>query len=236
MIARSWQRDPKAHRALRFLACLLAVWLPLHAVAAPQICDAAAMEAAQKTGVPLELLRTLTRVETGRGGSQAAPDPWPWTLNMAGDGSWHDSAEAALTVARRAIAEGRRNIDIGCFQINYRWHGDQFRSLEAMMDPTENALYAARFLHDLQGEFGNWMDAAAVFHSRNPDHATRYMARFFAIRAALPPMRGSRGAPTGPVALTMTARPALVGPPGAVLVNRARPLAATAARPLWERQ
>jgi len=232
----SWKRRPHARTALRLLAFLAAVWLPPHAAAAPQICDAAAMEAARTTGVPLDVLRTLTRVETGRGGSQTAPDPWPWTLNMAGDGSWHDSAEAALSVAHSAISEGRRNIDIGCFQINYRWHGDSFRSLEAMMDPGQNALYAAHFLRDLHGEFGNWMDAAAVFHSRNPDHSARYMDRFHTIRAALSPMRGMRGAPTGPVALTMTARPPLVGSPGGALVNRARPLAATAARPLWERQ
>lgn len=214
----------RASRLVVFLLVLSLIW-PRPGQAAPQLCDAAAREAARATDVPLDLLRTLTRVETGRGGSAAAPDPWPWTVNIAGAGSWHDSAEAALAVAQDAIAAGHRNLDLGCFQINYRWHGHAFASVEAMMDPSANALYAAQFLQDLHDEFGTWLDAAAVFHSRNPDHAARYMARFHAIRAAL--------GPSGPAGLEMGPRPALAARSADPLVNRARPLAAAAARPLW---
>jgi hypothetical protein len=200
--------------------------------AAPELCDVAAQAAARDTGVPLDLLLTLTRVETGRGGPQSLPEPWPWTLNMGGDGSYHESAAAAVAAAQHAIAEGRRNIDIGCFQINFRWHGDSFPSIEAMIDPRANALYAARFLRDLHAEFGNWTEAAQVFHSRNPAHGDRYLDRFHEVRAALAPQRGmsieTEGYLAGPSPLVMATRPALS------MMGAALPLRTTAARPLWE--
>lgn len=216
----------------------IAVFAAPPVLAEPEICDAAAQDAARETGVPVELLLTLTRVETGRGGLNGMPEPWPWTLNMGGDGSWHDSPDAALSVARHAIEGGSRNVDIGCFQINYRWHGHSFPSLEAMMDPRGNALYAAHFLRDLYSEFGNWTEAVGVFHSRNPEHSTRYLARFHEIRAALQPSHGARGRArgyvTGPSPLVMAARPALIARPAMPMRVSVMPLLAPNARPLWE--
>jgi hypothetical protein len=193
------------------------------------LCDAAAVAVAGEVGVPVELLRTLTRVETGRslGGRF---DPWPWTLNIAGRGHWYDSASAALADAERAVADGRRNIDLGCFQLNYRWHGGGFTSLGQMLDPRANALYAADFLRELYEEFGDWTVAVGAYHSRSPAHATRYLARYREIRAALAPQTGAGGEQamaTGPVAVSMAPRPSLFG-------REARPLIAVRARPLWE--
>ena len=39
-------------------------------------------------------------------------------------------------------------------QINYRWHGHAFPSLEAMFDPEWTATYAAQFLRTLYEERG----------------------------------------------------------------------------------
>jgi hypothetical protein len=206
------------------------VFIALPSCAAPALCDAAAIAAAQETGVPRDILLTLTRVETGRGGSDAAPDPWPWTLNMAGRGVWYHDADTALAAATRAVASGLRNIDIGCFQLNFRWHGSGFASLSAMLSPAQNARYAANFLRDLHDEFGDWTLAAGAFHSRTPRHATRYLARFHQIRAALPANIMARG----PGPLAMAARPSFGAAQTGALVTRARPLATTAARPLWE--
>ncbi|WP_439124925.1 hypothetical protein [Marivita sp.] len=52
------------------------------------ICDMAAQRAATETGVPVDVMLTITRLETGRGKSAEA---WPWTVNHAGDGSWFPS-------------------------------------------------------------------------------------------------------------------------------------------------
>ena len=148
-------------------------------VSAANICDAAAQRAAAETDVPLDVLLAITRLETGRGKDNA---PWPWAVNHAGDGSWFQSEDEARSYVFSKVKRGVSNIDIGCFQINYRWHADGFRSLDDMFDPDLNALYAAEFLSQLHVEFGNWTDAAGAYHSRTPEFANRYISRFRGLR------------------------------------------------------
>ena len=50
-----------------------------------------------------------------------------------------------------------------------------------MFDPESNAIYAAHFLSDLYAEKGDWSLAAAAYHSRSPDHAEPYQAKFDSI-------------------------------------------------------
>ena len=56
--------------------------------------------------------------------------------------------------ASRASPTGRTSFDVGCVQINYRWHGHAFPSLEDMFDPEWTATYAAQFLRTLYEERG----------------------------------------------------------------------------------
>jgi len=218
---------------LALIALVGLAWPQLGRAASP-LCDRAAQTAALEVGVPLRVMLSLTRVETGRGRAGSQPEPWPWTLNIGGVGSWHDTADAALLVAQQAIATGKRNIDIGCFQINYRWHGHGFASLDAMMDPLSNARYAARFLRDLHRELGDWTRAAGAYHSRDPAHAARYLARYHDIYAALsgPP---ARTPPTGPTALSRAARPPVFHARGGSLSAPAHPMQGGGIPPLWER-
>lgn len=141
------------------------------------ICLEAAQRAAEQTGVPFQVLRAITLVETGRdaGGTITA---WPWTLNIEGTGYWLDNRAAALARARQSLTQGSTRFDMGCFQINYHWHGQQFSSLDAMLDPETGALYAARLLQTLYQEHGDWSAAAGAYHSRTARHAARYRARF----------------------------------------------------------
>lgn len=149
------------------------------------VCDRAANHAARQYGVPADVMLALTRTETGR----ADPDglyPWPWTVNLQGKGFWFDSAEEVRAFVRRSIRRGELSFDVGCFQINYKWHGDAFASVEDMIDPWKNATYAARFLAELHRELGDWTQAAGAYHSRTARYAKRYVRRFERIRATLP--------------------------------------------------
>ncbi|MFP7569308.1 lytic transglycosylase domain-containing protein [Marivita sp. S2033] len=144
-------------------------------IAQANICDAAAYRAAQESGVPAEVMLAITRLETGRG---SGIEPWPWTVNHAGDGTWFKSEDEARTYVFSKVKRGVSNIDIGCFQINYRWHSDGFRSLDDMFNPDLNAAHAAGFLKSLYDEFGNWTEAAGAYHSRTPKYAERYKIKF----------------------------------------------------------
>ncbi|WP_300585263.1 lytic transglycosylase domain-containing protein [Marivita sp.] len=157
----------------------VALALLLGTISNASICDIAAQRAASETGVPLDVMQTITRLETGRG---KTGDPWPWTVNHAGDGSWFQTEDDARSYVFSQVKRGESNLDIGCFQINYRWHASGFQSLDDMFDPDLNALYAARFLADLYREFGNWTEAAGAYHSRTPVYADRYKAKFQNIR------------------------------------------------------
>ena len=153
---------------------------PARAAPDPQtsaLCHHAAARAAAETGVPLRVLLAITLTETGRAANGTVA-PWPWTLNIEGEGFWFDTQAEALARAKAARDAGRVSFDTGCFQVNYRWHGTGFASLADMLDPAANATYAARFLARLHAELGDWSAAAGAYHSRTPRHATRYRAIF----------------------------------------------------------
>lgn len=150
------------------------------------LCQLAAEQAARRSGVPVEVLLAISLVETGRNGT-----PWAWTVNLGGDGHWLDSQAEAQTLVEAALAAGATNIDLGCFQLNYRWHAAAFASLADMLDPARNAAYAADYLVDRFAETGTWADAAAAYHSATPEHADRYRARFEAVLAGLGPVPDS---------------------------------------------
>lgn len=168
-----------------FRLLLLLCLLPWPAFARPSaLCDRAAAQAARETGVPLDVMLALTRTETGRAG-ETGMEPWPWAVNQAGQGHWFDSVEEAEQFVEAQLQFGYSNLDIGCFQLNHRWHGDGFPSLQAMFDPEVNARYAAAFLLQKYRETGDWAQAAGAYHSGTGEFAARYTARFQDILAGL---------------------------------------------------
>jgi hypothetical protein len=170
-------------------AVLVCIALLLHpAVASANdpaaLCERAIVAGARNASVPQEVLHAISLTETGRP-SGGRLRPWPWAVNREGQGFWFQTREEALAFAKKSVAEGRHSFDVGCFQINYHWHGDGFASVEAMFDPDVAAAYAARFLQDLHAETGSWSQAAGAYHSRTPHYANIYRSRFDRIVASL---------------------------------------------------
>lgn len=150
----------------------------------PHICEQAAVYAAKETGVPVSVLQAISLTETGRKKS-GVMRPWPWTVNMEGKGVWFENEDEARAYVYKNYKRGARSFDVGCFQINYKWHGQEFASIEEMFDPKPNALYAANFLLQLFREKGDWSEAAGAYHSRTQKYADKYEKRFNAFRTAL---------------------------------------------------
>jgi len=202
-------------RCARAALVLFVLLSPPPATAGPELCEAAAHRAAAESGVPADVLLAIALTETGRL-LEGVTRPWPWAANLDGRSHWFDTAREALDFAQDALAEGRDSIDLGCFQINWRWHGMHFSSPRALLDPLEGARYAARFLTDLAGEFGSWEAAAGAYHSRSPHLAARYRARFERLRAGLalrsqPPHRPAH--PADPALTHATGDPPQPAPP-----------------------
>ncbi len=171
------------------LACVMWLATPTQSEAnqPSSLCEASAIEASRASGVPLSVLRAIALTETGRL-TNGRLEPWPWTVNMEGKGTWFKDRNAAIDYAERHMERSAVSFDIGCFQINYKWHGDAFRSVAHMFEPEANAHYAARFLAELYDEFGNWTLAAGAYHSRTPKYANRYRRRFAQILEELEPI------------------------------------------------
>jgi hypothetical protein len=170
------------------IALHICVALPAHAqtvITPPQTTDAACEQAgrlAERThAVPAGLLLAIGRVESGRWDAQRGRVvPWPWAIDVGGDGKLFDSKATAITQTAALRSEGTRNIDVGCFQINLASHPLAFSDLDQAFDPTTNADYAGRFLSELHGRLGNWDNAVAAYHSMQPELGVPYRQLVFA--------------------------------------------------------
>lgn len=150
------------------------------------LCERAILNGARRGGVPPEVLYAVALTETGRK-SGGRIRPYPWAINREGQGYWFATREEALAFAEQSLRDGRKSFDVGCVQINYRWHGQAFPSLNDMFDPEWTATYAAQFLRTLYEERGDWSAAAGAYHSLSPDKAGIYRERFDRLLASLDP-------------------------------------------------
>lgn len=144
------------------------------------LCEKAILEVSRDTGVSEKLLLSVAKIETGRT-VNGEIRPWPWTVHFNGRGYWFDNRETALYFVYEKVRNGATNIDLGCFQINYRWHGNNFESVFDIFDPFYNASYAATFLSDLYHETKDWKTAIGAFHSKTPSFAQAYINRYEAM-------------------------------------------------------
>ena len=120
--------------------------------------------ASRAEDIPLGVLYAVGLTETGRNGSLHA-----YSLNIEGKTVIASSAREAMEHFSMARRDGKRLIDLGCMQINHHYHGSEFSSVEAMLDPHHNVAYAARFLKKLRQREGSWAMAVARYHA-GPDN------------------------------------------------------------------
>lgn len=161
-------------------AVLLAAALALgagSAVARTPSCEAYALRAEKDAGIPTYLLASISRTETGHTRRGRGFGAWPWTLNIKGKGYYFDTKKAAITAMKQAMRDGLNSIDVGCMQVNYRWHGEAFSSIEEMFDPAVNTAYAAKFLVSLKNRNGTWDEAVKHYHSSTDSLGRKYLKK-----------------------------------------------------------
>ena len=119
----------------------------------------------QKNQIPKGLLSAIAGVES---------DFNPYAVNIAGKTVIASNQEEAAKTIRHAINSGITNIDVGIAQINYRWHKDNFKNIDEMINPATNIEYAAKLLTSLFKQHKTWHKAIRHYHSANPDNHRRY--------------------------------------------------------------
>ena len=125
-------------------------------------------------GMPAGLLKAIARVESSGSPYGDAGKPWPWTLNVGGEGHYYPDKAAALTALTAYKAESDVNIDVGCMQISLRHHPNAFPDLATALDPASNVAYGALFLKALHDKSDDWMIAAGDYHSSTPGFGDTY--------------------------------------------------------------
>lgn len=123
-------------------------------------CEKEIAGAAKRYDVPLAVFYAVGLNETGsRSGLQ------PYAMNIDGRASMNANLADGLAAFEAARRNGARLIDVGCMQINYKYHGAKFASVTEMFDPAHNIDYAARFLKELRAREGSWTLAVARYNA-----------------------------------------------------------------------
>ena len=127
-------------------------------------------------GIPRHLLTAISLTESGKWDKKnKALVAWPWTIMAMGKGHYLRTKQAAIKKVIALKAQGVKNIDVGCMQINLFYHPNAFENLEAAFDPERNVGYAANFLAALNQSTRSWSQATANYHSTRVSKNRRYL-------------------------------------------------------------
>ena len=131
-------------------------------------CAEAARSAEQGHGLPSGLLAAIGAVESGG---------WGWSVNGNDgmSGRRFATEEDAMRYTEGLLGAGLRTIDLGCFQVDLRYHPDAFQRWQDAFDGDANADAAAGILNRLHTQTGDWSRAVALYHSADPQRAQSYL-------------------------------------------------------------
>ena len=120
---------------------------------------------AMEESIPPKLLKSIAWVESGF---------YPWVLNIRGRPYFFSARKEAEAFLEKALKEGVTNIDIGCAQINWHFHGLHFKRPHVLLSPEISLRYVARLLRQNKTARGSWMQAALFYHSSHHKHQRIY--------------------------------------------------------------
>lgn len=110
--------------------------------------------------------------------------PYPWTLNVKGQGKRYNTYEEALVALKWFVSNGLTSVDIGCMQVNWRWHGARLQTLERALEPYANIDAGAQILRAEYAVTRDWFKTAMQYHAgvitaSNRQRATDYANSVF---------------------------------------------------------
>ena len=142
------------------------------------VCRLAADVVEEEYQIKKSLLHTIASVESGRWDKvKNKRVAWPWTVHANGKGYYFNSKKEAIDAVKSMQAQGMTNIDVGCMQINLKYHGHNFKNLDEAFDPRKNVTYSAKFLRKLHAKTKSWQKSAMQYHSKNWRKGTNYKNR-----------------------------------------------------------
>ena len=167
-------------QGFRWLVVAIGVGLAAEASASADVPTGYRTIAAEY-GVPPSVLYAIALTESGtRVDAKRSIRPWPWTLNVSGQGRFYATRKAAADALAFLLASGRESVDIGLMQVNRRYHRKRLGTPQLALDPYHNLRVAAAILQDCLRGRQDWWEAIGCYHApNNPSRAARYRGRVF---------------------------------------------------------
>lgn len=148
-------------------------------------------QVAREYGLPPALLYAVALTESGQNSlSEGQFRPWPWALNINGEGRYFRSRQGAWQALQAVLATAdssvdssvnssvNTSVDIGLMQINWRYHRAVLGSTWQALDPYHNLRVAAVILRDCHAVHGHWLASVGCYHAPNhPANAHAYARR-----------------------------------------------------------
>ena len=126
--------------------------------------------------LPNKLLTSIALVESGI--KKREFKSWPWTLNVSGKSMYFDNKLETIEYLKSNI-NLKKSIDVGCMQINTKYHLKNFKDLSHLVEPEENVKYAAIFLLKLYKKHKSWNEAVSRYHSSIPKKKKNYLKKVY---------------------------------------------------------
>lgn len=177
-----------------FIIAFLAYFLLLKSIninaAGPNLSDTqrclnAARFFENKYKIPNHLLESILIIESSRSHKDDKLAPSPWALNVRGTPYFFNTKNEAKNFISQQLEKNILSIDVGCAQINWYFHNDNFDNLDSLLNPITNVAYSAFFLIKLYEQLGNWDDAVSHYHSANKEFGEKYLRKVKAMSKKL---------------------------------------------------
>ena len=126
--------------------------------------------------LPNKLLTSIALVESGV--KKKEFKSWPWTLNVSGKSMYFENKLETLEYLKSKI-NFKKSIDVGCMQINTRYHLKNFEDLSDLIEPEQNVKYAANYLLKLYKKHKSWNEAVSRYHSSIPKRKKKYLKKVY---------------------------------------------------------
>ncbi len=157
---------------------ILIIFSPINLFASVKtnlVCEKIIKNIESLTDIPEGLLLGIGKTEAGRIIDKKELRVWPWTVNHAGKSLFFDNKKQMKNYVLKHLTKGDNNLDVGCMQVNLKWHKHNFKQVNDMISPEPNISYAASFLVQLKNKYGNWNEAIKNYHSSDPDKNKPYL-------------------------------------------------------------
>ncbi len=140
------------------------------------LCENKIQKIEMQTDIPKGLLVSIGKAEAIRKIKNKFVI-WPWTINHAGRSMFFDNKKQMKNYVYKNLKKDDFNIDVGCMQINIKWHKNNFKKISDMFEVNPNVSYAASFLQQLKNKHGSWDKAIKHYHSSDPQKNKPYLIK-----------------------------------------------------------